>query len=266
MNNRNSIPLKPDNSNLFVDDSGDFVIRKDTGKALQALTKQASAVKLWCDENRVKIHPTKTKIMPDEQTNREFIKVKDLTTKASKDGLKYLGIQMMPNLPGSRSSIQIGIKAISDKIHTRCKFMTHLRSLVKWKYYNEWRRLTTSFVGGQLNYYCRFLGAEIYHEETLRPLTKAYNHCMRVLTGCMRRTPIPILHAISRCPPLVDKITMDQAYSILAAVACNNILGNEVLEWQGSKRKIGAGWSPYETARQAITDATPDTFNGNPTT
>ena len=46
-------------------------------------------------------------------------------------------------------------------------------------------------------------GAEIfYHEETLRPLTKVYNHNMRVLTGCMRSTPIPILHAISRCPPL----------------------------------------------------------------
>ena len=97
------------------------------------------------------------------------------------------------------------------------------------------------FVGGVFNFYTPWIGAETAIKRTMRPLKIAYNEYMRTYTGCMKSTPIPVLHAISRFPLLQDKIMTDSALTVIKAEAQNNILGEDYRRWIDMDARLTAG-------------------------
>ena len=77
------------------------------------------------------------------------------------------------------------------------------------------------FVEGKLRYYTSFLGAEIHSplSKSFKPIRTAYNNYLRVLSGAFRSTPIPLLHAATRKPTLVQLIEADQTKLVLSSIA-----------------------------------------------
>ena len=88
-------------------------------------------------------------------------------------------------------------------------------------------------------------------KQTIKPLELAYREYMRTFTGCMRSTPIPLLHAISRFPLLKDKILTDSALTVIKAEAQGNLLGKDYREWDHEGCSVD-GWTPFGQVRYAI--------------
>ena len=81
------------------------------------------------------------------------------------------------------------------------------------------------------NYYIPWIGGETAIKSTIKPLELAYKEYMKTYTGCMRSSLIPLLHAISRFPLLLDKILTESAVALIKAEAQGNLLGKDYREW-----------------------------------
>ena len=101
------------------------------------------------------------------------------------------------------------------------------------------------------NYYIPWIGGETAIKSTIKPLELAYKEYMRTYTGCMRSTPIPMLHAISRFPLLPDKILTESAVTLIKAEAQGNLLGKYYRDWD-SEGCLTEGWTPFGQIRYAI--------------
>jgi len=64
----------------------------------------------------------------------------------------------------------------------------------------------------------------------------------------MRSTPIPLLHAISRFPLLLDKILTESAVTLIKAEAQGNLLGKDYRDWD-SEGCLTDGWTPFGRIR-----------------
>ena len=118
--------------------------------------------------------------------------------------------------------------------------------------------MANGFIGGKLRYYTPWIGADLHNLDTkLSPLVKAYNQIMRTICGALRTTPISLLHAASRLPPLSAIIQQDCTKLVLNSIASNTILGWEYQDWNGS----GDGWSPFGCAWNCFWSILPPTFN-----
>ena len=85
----------------------------------------------------------------------------------------------------------------------------------------------------------------------MHPLKIAYNEYMRAYTGCIRTTPIALLHAISNFPLLKDKIQTDTATAVLKAIAQENRLGKDLEEWVKKEFPV-PGWTPFGMVQKAV--------------
>ena len=102
-----------------------------------------------------------------------------------------------------------------------------------------------------LNYSLPWIGGECAIKETIRPLQIAYHEYMRTYTGCMRSTPIPLLHAISRFPILEDRRVTDSALTVIKAEAQGTLLGEDYRIWDKTGCDVD-GWTPFERVRYAL--------------
>ena len=62
----------------------------------------------------------------------------------------------------------------------------------------------------------------------MKPNETAYLEYMRTYTGCMKTTPIPLLHAISRFTLLKDKIISDTENQIIDAIAHTSLIEQDI--------------------------------------
>ena len=96
-----------------------------------------------------------------------------------------------------------------------------------------------------------WIGGECAIKETIRPLQIAYHEYMRTYTGCMRSTPIPLLHAISRFPILKDRIVTDSALTVTKAETQGTLLGEDYRIWDKTGCDVD-GWTPFGRVRYAL--------------
>ena len=74
-------------------------------------------------------------------------------------------------------------------------------------------------------------------------LNKTLRGSLRIITGGLRSTPIPLLHAWTRIPPLNLIIERSSGRLLLKAQQVSTIINQEYNNWTG----IGDGFSPYGT-------------------
>ena len=99
-----------------------------------------------------------------------------------------------------------------------------------------------ALVMGKLNYYLPLLSAE-RSTGVLRCLDVALNKLMRVLTGLIKTTPIPLLHYFSKIPPL-DVLIQEASMRTFRRINLNSdsLLEADYSSWDGSKM----GMTPFD--------------------
>ena len=253
----NDCPLKPQNSNIYVDDTLAWNSHKSKKKLTEKLQRSARKMYKWCRKNRIQINYDKVKLIFNEQSNTESITIEGHKIEATKETLKYLGAEFKANTVENHSAITIDLTKTSQDIIKRCQYMKSLR---KYKIPQRWfTKLCIAFIGGKLNYYTPWLAAEVHpgNQIILHKLEKAYNEYMRTISGAFKSTPIPVLHAITRLPRLRDKIKADASIAMVNAVANNALMGEEYTKWENE----GAGWTPYGTIRETLRRVTPRQYD-----
>ena len=104
---------------------------------------------------------------------------------------------------------------------------------------------TEGLILGKLQYLLPLMAIE--HEDTLKPLKTAWNSALRVITGGLPSTPIPVLHAESGLPPL-DILIQEAAGKWLRRLLQQPTLTTmEYLSWEGQAK----GLTPFEGLRIA---------------
>ena len=219
-----------------------------TGDSIQQVNRQlqtlSNKVVDWCQDNKVLINYDKTHLIYNEWRPYQRITLKSGVSLIPEKYITYLGVKFATNSSMIRNSLQVDLRDAAVNIKKRCYVLRSLRQYNVDQKLLE--RLGAGFVEGKLRYYTSFLGAEMHTPKSpfFRPLTVAYNEYLRVLSGAFRSTPIPILHAATRKPTLIQLIEADQTKLVLSSVTHDNLLGREYYEWNGSYD----GWSPLGTA------------------
>jgi len=239
------IPLKPQQANIYVDDTIGWAVAPSKQEVKDELTNQLKTMIEWCYKNKIKINALKTHVLFNESGPNDEIKFRDVTVKST-DSIRYLGAELCANKASNNSTFVIKTKSISEQIIKRCHVIRRIR---KYRITEKiFRQVCQAFIGGIFNFYTPWLAAELGVKETMTPLETAYHEYMRVYTGCFKTTPIPLLYAISNFPLLKDKIVADGALTVIKATSQNNLLGKDYEQWDGS----GDGWTPFGQIQNLI--------------
>ena len=249
----NDIPVPPQTSNIYVDDTVHWALAPTRADVLNTLQQTANDVAHWCTQNSVLLNLQKTTLLWNNHKKTSKIHINGVIVRASRHA-RYLGASLFhPHSNTHQSRLALDLTEVARDIHVRCRYIAQLR---KYKLPTRlFQAVCSAFIGGKLNYYTTWLSAEPL--ETIRPLELAYRHYMRVYSGAFTSTPIPLLHATTGFPLLADKIKIDTTMNILSGIAADNITGNDYLDWD----RAGQCWSPYRTAWNLLRTTAPDLDN-----
>ena len=223
---------------------------KTMGEVNKKLKQLSNIVVDWCEENKVLINYDKTHLIYNELVPHQRIILKSGVRLQPSEEMTYLGVKFAANPYNTRNSLQVDLSDAAANINKRNYI---LRALRKYNVNQKLlERFGAGFVEGKLRYYTSFLGAEIHSplSKSFKPIRTAYNNYLRVLSGAFRSTPIPLLHAATRKPTLVQLIEADQTKLVLSSIAHGNLLANEYETWDG----MYDGWSPLGTAWKVMRD------------
>ena len=196
-------------------------------------------------QNKIKINVDKTHVIFNEYDPKDCIEIEGFKIRTAKT-VKYLGAEIAANKASNHSTFLISTENVAKKIIKRCKIIKRIRKYrIPAKIYQQ---ACHAFIGGMFDYYIPWIGGETAIKSTIKPLELAYKEYMRTYTGCMRSTPIPLLHAISRFPLLLDKILTESAGTLIKAEAQGNLLGKDYRDWD-SEGCLTDGWTPFGRIR-----------------
>lgn len=251
----NDLDVKPQHSNIYVDDVVVWSSAPTRATLLKNLTIQANNVLEWCSRNRVKINYDKTHLLVNGHVTPCKIHIGGHTLSNSRK-VRYLGVDLLASPSDSNCSIGYDLHKPAADIRRRCAIIQPLRRLGFSQ--RQIEIIISGFVGGKLRYYTPWLGADTQDtmRVTLDPLVKAYNQLMRTMCQAIRTTPISLLHAGSRMPLLTSVIQRDCTRLVLSSLAANTILGQEYSAWDGT----GDGWTPLGCAWKTLRDWIPDAY------
>ena len=241
----NDIPLRPKCSSLYVDDGVSFASGQTESQVKRKLRRNDIKFRDWCRTNKAIINygPNKTTYIPPQYEPGEYIRLgRNRETKlAAAPKTRILGAIIETGTPDNDCGIQLDLEYAATQIKRRCGAAKCLRK------YNlpmdRYQSMVGDLVEGALNAITPWIASEAQPEmhKKLHPLTIAYREYLRVRTGAMKTTPIPLLHAMAQKPLLPDKIKLDSSMLVLKAIASDTLVGREYTHWDGH----GDGHSPY---------------------
>ena len=231
------IPVDIDSSALFMDDTNIWAVADSIQEVDEQLTQQVSAVVEWCQMNDVLINANKSALLYNSSDVSDHgIRIGDQMLKPTASA-KYLGFRF-------KTSAHYGqlILDLTD-VAAAIKRRSYLLRRVSFKLNSsELRVFGLALVMGKLNYYLPLLAAE-RSTGVLRCLDVALNEFMRVLTGLIRTTPIPLLHYFSKIPPL-DILIQEASMRTFRRINLNtdSLLEADYRSWDGSNM----GMTPFD--------------------
>ena len=251
----NDIDVDESYSNIYVDDVIIWASGSTRKDVLTKLQSMASRVVKWSEDNRVKINFDKTHLLINGHDRRCSITVSDHVLK-NQQKVKYLGVEFLAGPFGSNSSLGYDLRTAAGNIRRRCAIIKPMRRLGFSQHHIA--MVVNGYIGGKLRYYTPWLGTDIHdtNRVVLDPLVKAYNQMMRIVCQAVCTTPISLLHAGSRMPPLASIIRRDSTRLVLSSISANTILGQEYTSWNG----VGDGWSPLGCAWNTLENYVPSTY------
>ena len=251
----NDIDIDVSTSNIYVDDVIIWASGKTRKEVQNKLTLQAQRIVNWSKLNHVRINYDKTEFLINDYKFRCSIRV-DGHILQNQKGTRYLGVNLLANSSSSNSIIDYDLKTVAGDIKRRCSIIKPMRRMGFSQHQIE--IICNGFIGGKLRFYTPWISADLHNLNTkLSPLIKAYNQIMRVVCGAICTTPISLLHAGSRMPPLSAIIQQDCTRLVLSSVASNTQLGSDYLSWDG----FGDGWSPLGCAWSCLRLVVPAAFD-----
>jgi ribonuclease HI len=249
----NDIPVNEERANIFVDDTIIWARNSSKRELRRTLTAEASNLMDWCIQNKVRVNLDKTKLIFNESDPDETNLLCPQGVIPTSTSLRYLGIILKSSPPLSNSPMLIDLEPVGNDIRRRCSILKKLRKYSIPQPLLE--RFIEGFVCGKLRYYTPILGADAReNSEILKPLIQAYKELMRVETGAVRTTPIPLLQAGTRRPSLANLIANDTTTTVMSSIANGNILGDEYVSWNGEYD----GWTPLGKAWEMLREVAPD--------
>ena len=200
-----------------------------------SLNTQVDRVVSWCQENDVLINAKKSVVLFNSPDEVATVRIGETEVSPSASG-KYLGFRFKSSK--KYGQLLVDLKDVAIDIKRR----THLLRRVSFKLNSrELMMFGKALVMGKLNYYLPLLTAE-RSTGTLRCLDVALNDFMRVMTGLIKTTPVPLLHYFSGIPTL-DILIRESSMRNFKRINLNSdcLIDQEYREWDGSN--LGA--SPY---------------------
>ena len=242
-------PLKPKETNIYVDDTLFWASANSKDELLKKLTRKTKKLIHWAEQNKIRFNVDKTKLMLNHYSPEDSLTIGDIIiqTQAS---IKYLGATFKANPAKSNSTFLIDLTAPAANIRKRTAIVKGLRQYGFTE--QQMKIFSKAFIGGKIRYYTPWLAAEIgpAMKDTLHPLEIAYRDALRAECGAIMTTPIPLLHAVTNSPTLRTMIVSDGAKTILNSIAHQSQLGHDYIQWTG----IGDGWSPFGPIQTKLHD------------
>ena len=221
-------PLEDDEATMFMDDTAFWATGETLEKLEDALQAQVRIVEEWCYRSDLKVNVTKTMLMTNDSLDSLHI-VLNGTVLTQADKTKYLGFNLY-SLPGDDQHINFDLNPIGRDLKRRASL---LKFLPVSKLTSQLiHQFASALMLGKLRYYLPALSAE--SNETLQPLEVGLNHFMRILSGGLKSTPIPLLRAQTRVPTLRSLI-LEASRCVLTRTLKfpNSQLAKFFREWDG---------------------------------
>ena len=228
-------PVEMESSALFMDDTNLWAVEDTIEEVVVSLNTQVDRVVSWCRENDVLINAKKSVVLFNSPDEVATVRIAETEVSPSPSG-KYLGFRFKSSK--KYGQLLVDLKDVAIDIKRR----THLLRRVSFKLNSrELMMFGKALVMGKLNYYLPLLSAE-RSTGTLRCLDVALNDFMRVMTGLIKTTPVPLLHYFSGIPTL-DILIRESSMRNFKRINLNSdcLIDQEYREWDGSN--LGA--SPY---------------------
>jgi len=232
----NDIDVDDDTSNIFMDDTAIWSSAETLEGAVASLKRKLHRVERWCIRNKVNLNHDKSGWLPN-CTDPDLtlqIRLADGRVIPECKELKYLGVTLTSN--ASSRVLLFNHQPLVGKLRRLNSLLKRYRGQL-----SEYQllRFCNALIQSKLNYFLPLMGME--SPQLLHPLEIAWRETLRVITGALRSTPIPLLHHRSGLPPLKELIEEQAGRTWLQAKsALNNLLRDEYLTWNG----VGDGWSP----------------------
>ena len=226
-------------SNLYVDDTACWQSAPSLKELQIGLQAQLDRISHWCALNHVVINPLKTQFIMNSMDPTVQLQLVGSTITAASSA-KYLGVDLKSYEFGDL--IQFDLKRVTASMRRRNALLKCLR----WKLPTKQLHIfTTGLVVSQLSHLLPLLAME--HADTVRCLQVALNESLRVISGALKSTPIPLLYSETNMPTL--KMMISEATNRLAIRLHGSpgILTSELARWNGT----GAGFTPFSALKDA---------------
>ena len=140
--------------------------------------------------------------------------------------MRYLGIDLVST--ENTELIHFDLTELRQDMEKRAQILKYVRCRLDKE---SLKIFSKGLILGKLQYILPLLGTE--HIQTIDPLIKGWNKALRVITGGLPSTPIPLLHAESGLPPLPVLIEQAVGRYFRRLLQNGTLLTDEYLEWIG---------------------------------
>ena len=191
----NDIPVDEEVSAIFMDDTCIWAEADSLFELELKLQAASMSVQIWCRKNGIIINASKVKVLLNQYRSDFGITVAGSRIAASSEA-KYLGFHLY-SIPDSGHTLQFNLLHLARDLKRRANLLYPLRHKLPS---SALRTFAEGLIMGKLQYYLPMLSTE--NQATLEPVAVAYRHCLRILVGGIKTTPLPLIHSQAGFPPL----------------------------------------------------------------
>ena len=239
------IPIPPETSTLFMDDTALWATASTHSELQMILQQQVNILLDWCEDNKIVVHDDKTKILLNEHSRRFYLKVGDDTCYPT-DRLRYLGV-ILKSSKMSFGPIEVDMTEVAHDLLRRCRVLKPLYRKLPSK---QFRMFAEGLILSKLRYYLPMIAGE--DPKNLRTLRTAYRQCLRLVCGGLRTTPIPLLYSQSGMPSLDDLIRDSSARQLMRVT-----INSDSMMRLDYDTYTGERGSPYVDMHECISEMPP---------
>ena len=239
------LPINSNDSAVFMDDIAIWSADSNNYKVLEDLQLKLEKIEDWCVQNNVIINVDKCRLMLNDCIKHFKVIINDKRVYTS-ERARYLGFELTAK-SGPNNQILLGFNKLAGDITKRISIFRRLRTKIRTE---DLLMFGQGLIMSKLSYHLPLMAAE-GPTGNLRVIEVALNKYMRVITGALRSTPIPLLHAGSKIPNLQTMINdSSRRFYLKMSMQPDSALDRDFEKWNGEKNASSPFRGMYETERE----------------
>ena len=252
-----TLPLRRHNSAVFMDDIAMWATGRSNREVLAKLQDEIKDLESWCDSTDMSISPTKCHLLLNDNMAHACVYIKNVCVRST-NRARYLGFHLTAK-SGPNNQILLDFSTVASDIVKRTSVFRKLKKKLRRQ---ELVMFGQGLVLSKLSYYLPLMAAEA-STGALEVVKKALNKYMRVITGALPSTPIPILHSSSGIPDL-ETLINDSArrYYMSMSMRPGSALDLDFESWNGQGNASSPFKGLYETERNLPAILTTEPLTG----